>query len=71
MLSKGCLCCRVPREASQAVQDLISQCMDKQPSARPSAFQVLQRLQLLAKDPATFGTEQEQPNQRFVAPSRA
>ena len=40
--------------------------MDKQPSARPSAFQVLQRLQLLAKDSATFGTEREQPNQRYI-----
>lgn len=47
------------------MQDLISQCMDKLPSARPNAFQVLQRLQLLAKDPATFGTERPEPNERY------
>ena len=47
------------------MQDLISQCMDKLPSARPNAFQVLQRLQLLAKDPATFGTERPESNQRY------
>ena len=55
--------CRVPEEASQAVQDLLDQCMQRQASDRPPAQQVAQRLLLLAKDPASFGTQREQADQ--------
>jgi hypothetical protein len=37
-------CCRVPEECPQAVADLMAQCMDADPTARPSAKEVVSLL---------------------------
>lgn len=36
--------CRVPEECPQAVADLVAQCMDADPTARPSAKEVVSLL---------------------------
>ena len=52
ILSYGC---RVPQEASQAVQDLIWACLAEDPAARPNAAEVQQRLEALSAQACSFG----------------
>ena len=46
---------RVPQETCQAMQDLIDDCLESQPSRRPDATTLQQRLQGLWSDDHIFG----------------
>ncbi len=37
--------CRVPQESPQAIQDLMFQCLDRRPEARPTAGEVVALLE--------------------------
>jgi hypothetical protein len=39
--------CRVPQECPQGVVDLYQMCLNKLPSGRPSAMEVMERLEVL------------------------
>ena len=42
---RGCTCCRAPEDCPQAVVDLWYECVDPDPAKRPTAAQIVSRLE--------------------------
>ena len=57
MASSWAATCRVPEDASQAVQDLILDCMAEDPKGRPEAAKLQQTLDSLSSLQSTFGAD--------------